>query len=138
MVHTERVIIETRGENDLHDLTDRAAGAIRSSGLGAGIVTVFVAHTTAAVTISEYEPGLVEDVDVPLERIAPRDETYLHNRLNADDNAHSHLLSSIIGPSVTVPFADGRLLLGTWQGITLLELDTHPRRRQVIVQVIGE
>jgi secondary thiamine-phosphate synthase enzyme len=137
MVHTERVTIETRGENDLHNLTDRVSDAIRSSGLEAGIVTVFVAHSTAAITISEYERGLIEDVRRPLERIAPADEGYLHNRLNADDNAHSHLLSSIIGPSVTVPFSDGSLLLGAWQGITLLELDTHPRRRQVIFQVIG-
>jgi secondary thiamine-phosphate synthase enzyme len=138
MVHTERVTIETRGEHDLHDLTGRVGDTLRSSGLRAGIVTVFVAHTTAAITVSEYERGLIDDVRLPLERIAPVGEDYLHNRLNADDNAHSHLLSSIIGPSVTVPFADGRLLLGTWQGITLLELDTHPRSRQVVIQVIGE
>jgi len=112
--------------------------AIAASGCQEGIVTVFVAHTTAAVAISEYEPGLIDDFPAMLERLVPPDQGYRHNAINHDDNAHSHLRASLLGPSLTVPFDRGRLALGIWQRIVLIDFDTHPRSRQVVVQVLGE
>jgi secondary thiamine-phosphate synthase enzyme len=138
MIRTSRVQVKTEGGNEMHDLTDLVRGAIAESGCRSGIVTVFVAHTTAAVTISEFEPGLIVDIGPALERIAPAGIDYRHNVLNADDNAHSHLQSSIIGPSLVVPFDAGRLALGIWQRIVLIDADTHSRDRQVVIQVMGE
>lgn len=137
-VHTHRITVETRGGNDMHDISGEAQRAIQQSGRRNGIVTVFVRHTTAAIMVGEYEPGLVHDFPAQIERIAPAIGSYRHNELNHDDNAHSHLVGSIMGPSETVPFTDGHLLLGTWQQIILLELDTHPRQREVVIQVVGE
>jgi secondary thiamine-phosphate synthase enzyme len=136
--HTHRFTVETRGENDMHDITSVVSQVISESGCQSGLVNVFVRHTTAVIMIGEYEPGLVHDIPVPIERIAPADLDYRHNQLNHDDNAHSHLVGSLMGPSETVPFAGAQMLLGTWQQIILLELDTHPRNREVVVQVLGE
>ncbi len=138
MIRTTRVQVKTGGGNEMHDLTELVTGAMAESGCQSGIVTVFVSHTTAAVTISEYEPGLIADIGPALERIAPSGINYRHNALNYDDNAHSHLQSSVIGPSLVVPFDAGRLELGTWQRIVLIDGDTHPRDRQVVIQVMGE
>lgn len=137
-VHTRQFTIETRATNEMHDVTTEVESAIKQSGCTNGIATTYVMHTTAAIMIGEFEPGLVEDISVPLERIAPAGAGYRHNDLNHDDNAHSHLVGSIMGPSETVPFSDGRIALGTWQRVILLELDTHPRARRVVVQVVGE
>ena len=137
-VHTHTLTIETRGEIDMHDITSDVQQAVQQSGCKNGLVTVFVRHTTAAIMIGEYEPGLVHDFPAQVERLAPRNAQYRHNELNHDDNAHSHLVGSIMGPSETVPFTNGRLTLGTWQQITLLELDSHPRSREVVIQIIGE
>jgi secondary thiamine-phosphate synthase enzyme len=122
----------------MHDITGEVQSAIGDSGASDGVATVFVMHTTAAIIVSEYEPGIIADIHVPLQRIAPSDAEYRHNALNADDNAHSHLTGSIIGPSQTIPFTAGRLTLGTWQRVALLELDTRPRSRKIVVQVMGE
>ncbi len=138
MIRTTRVQVKTGGGNEMHDLTELVTGAMAESGCQSGIVTVFVSHTTAAVTISEYEPGLIADIGPALERIAPSGINYRHNALNYDDNAHSHLQSSVIGPSLVVPFDAGRLELGAWQRIVLIDGDTHPRDRQVVIQVMGE
>jgi secondary thiamine-phosphate synthase enzyme len=137
-VHTHQFAVETRGECDMHDLTHEVGEALRASGLRNGLATVFVRHTTAAIIVGEYEPGLIHDMPAQIERMAPASATYRHNALNHDDNAHSHLVGSIMGPSETTPFVDGSLMLGTWQQIILLELDTHPRRREIVVQLIGE
>jgi secondary thiamine-phosphate synthase enzyme len=137
-VHTHHLSVETHGNNDMHDITREVEQVVQQSGCLGGFVNVFSRHTTAAIMIGEYEPGLIHDIPVPLERIAPADRDYRHNQLNHDDNAHSHLIGSIMGPSETIPFAEGRLLLGTWQQVIMLELDTHPRRREVIIQVVGE
>ncbi|MDI3341467.1 MAG: secondary thiamine-phosphate synthase enzyme YjbQ [Sphaerobacter sp.] len=137
MVRTTRIRVETHAPGDLHDLTPQVQEAVTASGYRAGIATVFVAHTTAAVAISEVEPGLRVDLPAMFERLVPADLPYRHNALNYDDNAHSHLRTSLLGPSLTVPFDEGRLLLGTWQRIVLLEFDTHPRSRQVVIQVLG-
>jgi len=133
-----RLQIATSGHDQMLDITPRVREVIVASGIRDGLVCVFVAHSTAAVSVSEYEPGLVEDVRLAAERIAPARADYAHNRLNADDNAHSHLRSLVIGPSVTVPLVDGALTLGTWQRIVLLDFDTHARTRTVWVQVLGE
>lgn len=138
IVHTHRIAVETRGDNEMHDISVEVERAVRESGCQAGIVNVFSRHTTAVIMIGEYEPGLIHDIPMPLERIAPRDHDYRHNQINHDDNAHSHLIGSIMGPSETIPFAEGTLLLGTWQQVILIELDLHPRRREVVIQVMGE
>lgn len=138
MIRTERFEYPTDGGSEMHDLTDRVRTALKESGCQAGIATVFVAHSTAAVAISEFEPGLRADIHSVLDRIAPPNSDYRHNALNHDDNAHSHLRSTVLGPSLTVPFADGRLCLGIWQQIVLIDFDTHPRNRDMVIQVMGE
>jgi secondary thiamine-phosphate synthase enzyme len=137
-VRTQSITIDTRGSSQIHNLTSRASQAIADSGCTSGIVTVFVAHTTAAVCISEFEPGLIDDLPETFDRLVPADASYRHNQVNHDDNAHSHIRSTILGESVTVPFDNGRLLLGTWQQIVLIDFDTHPRSRTVVIQVMGE
>ncbi len=137
-VHTQHVTIDTHGDNDMHDITDEVRDALQKSGCQHGLVNVFVRHTTAAIIIGEYEPGLIHDIPIAVDNIAPASGNYRHNALNHDDNAHSHLVGSIMGPSETVPFSNGKLMLGTWQQVILLELDTHPRRRDIVIQITGE
>jgi secondary thiamine-phosphate synthase enzyme len=137
-VYSARAQVPTQGNDQMIDLTSIVRKAIVESGFRVGIVTIFVAHSTAGVTISEYEPGLIEDVKQVGERIAPAGCNYLHDRLNYDDNAHSHLRALVLGPSVTVPFENGEMLLGTWQRVVLIDFDTHPRTRNVVIQVLGE
>src|ERR1043166_1476511 len=138
MVATLRRDVATRGQGDAHDITDLVAGALASTDCGAGIVTIFVVGSTAAVTTIEFEPGAVADMNRLLEAIAPRGEEYRHHLRWGDDNGSSHVRAALLGPSLTVPFADRKLLLGTWQQIVLLELDTRPRRREIVVQIVGE
>lgn len=137
-VHTRHLTVDTRATNEMHDVTSEVESAVQQSGVRNGLATTFVAHTTAAVIIGEYEPGLIADIHSPLERIAPAGAGYRHNDLNADDNAHSHLVGSIMGPSETVPVVDARPMLGMWQRVILVELDTHPRTRRLVIQVVGE
>jgi secondary thiamine-phosphate synthase enzyme len=138
MVITKSRQIRTSGQGDAHDVTAVAAETVASSSLTAGNATVFVVGSTAAVTTIEFEPGAVADLNALFERLAPRGGEYLHHLRWGDDNGSSHVRAALLGPSVTIPFADRKLLLGTWQQIMLLEFDTQPRRREVIVQVIGE
>jgi secondary thiamine-phosphate synthase enzyme len=138
MVATLRRDVATRGQGDAHDITDLVAAALASTECGAGIVTIFVVGSTAAVTTIEFEPGAIADMNRLLESIAPRGEEYRHHLRWGDDNGSSHVRAALLGPSLTVPFADGKLLLGTWQQIMLLELDTRPRRREIVVQIVGE
>jgi secondary thiamine-phosphate synthase enzyme len=114
------------------------AAAVTESRLAAGIVTVFVVGSTAGITTLEYEAGVVTDLGRALEVLAPRHGEYDHHLRWHDDNGSSHVRAALIGPSVTVPFVDGQLLLGTWQQVALVELDTRGRRREVVMQVIGE
>jgi len=130
--------LRTRGQGDTKDLTGDVAGAVAGSGAAAGIATVFVVGSTAGVTTIEYEPGAVSDLDRTFERIAPRDGEYAHHLRWGDDNGSSHVRAAMLGPSLTVPFAEGRLALGTWQQVVLVEFDTRPRTRQVVFQVMGE
>jgi secondary thiamine-phosphate synthase enzyme len=138
MVATHRCDIATKGQGDAHDISDTVARAVTGSGCSAGIVTVFVVGSTATVTTIEFEPGAVADVNGVLELLAPRGGDYRHHLRWRDDNGSSHVRAALMGPSLTVPFADGKLLLGTWQQIMLLECDTRPRRREIVMQIVGE
>lgn len=135
---SERVSIKTKGEIDIINLTDRVERAVKKSGLHDGIVTVFVPGSTGALTTIEYEPGLLHDLPAALERVAPKDVNYEHDKRWHDGNGHSHIRASILGPSLTVPFINGGLTLGTWQQIVFVELDVRPRTRELVVQIIGE
>jgi secondary thiamine-phosphate synthase enzyme len=137
-VTTKQLSINTMGEGDIVDVTEDVAQAVVESRLKNGVVTIFVPGSTGALTTIEYEPGLLKDLPNTLERMAPKRLEYEHERRWHDGNGHSHVRASIIGPSLTVPFVNGRLTLGTWQQIVFLELDVHSRNRQLILQIIGE
>jgi secondary thiamine-phosphate synthase enzyme len=137
MVSTHGITLKTRGDNDVHDITGEVAGAAKESGVRNGIVTVFVPGSTAGITAIEYEPGMVSDLQAFLERTAPADAAYRHNH-GGDSNGHAHVRSAFIGPSLTVPLIEGRLGLGTWQQIVLVDFDDRPRKRDVTVQIVGE
>ncbi|MCD6409655.1 MAG: YjbQ family protein [Candidatus Verstraetearchaeota archaeon] len=136
-VFTKTLEFNTSGEGEVIDLTERVREAVRESGVLNGTATVFVPGSTGAVTTIEYEPGLKKDIMNILERIAPRDLYYEHEKMWHDHNGHSHVRASLIGPSLTVPIVEGELILGTWQQIVFLELDVRSRRRRVVVQVMG-
>jgi secondary thiamine-phosphate synthase enzyme len=138
MVATHRRDVATKGQGDAHDITELVASAVADSACAAGLATVFVVGSTAAVTTIEFEPGAVADLNRLFEEIAPRHDEYRHHLRWGDDNGSSHVRAALLGPSLTVPFADHQLLLGTWQQIMLLELDTRPRKREIVVQVVGE
>jgi secondary thiamine-phosphate synthase enzyme len=137
-VVTRQLSISTQGEGDMLDITGNVAEAVAGSKLRSGVVTVFVPGSTGALTTIEYEPGLLKDLPNILERLAPKNLGYEHERRWHDGNGHSHVRASIIGPSITVPFVDGRLTLGTWQQIVFMELDVHSRRRELVLQIVGE
>jgi secondary thiamine-phosphate synthase enzyme len=136
-VHFAQIRVSTEGDGDVVDITRGVQEAVDAMGVPDGIVNVFVAHSTAAVTLIEYEPGAVRDLRELMERLVPRDADYHHNRLAGDTNAHAHLCAAVIGPSETVPLRDGRLQTGTWQQFVLVDFDDRPRDRTVTVQVIG-
>lgn len=138
IVFTQNIKIESQGEDDIIDLTAYAKDAVKESRAKDGILTVFVSGSTAAVTTTEFEPGLRKDVPAMLGRIAPTEMAYEHDNTWHDGNGRSHVKASLVGPSLTIPFADGNMALGTWQQIVLLELDTRPRSRQVVMQVMGQ
>jgi secondary thiamine-phosphate synthase enzyme len=128
--------VHTDGNGDVVDITGGVADAVRDT-TGAGIASVFVPGATAAVTTMEHEPGNVFDLRQVLDRLVPREQGWEHNRLNHDTNAHAHIRAALVGPSETIPFEAGRLMLGTWQQIVLLDFDDRPRERTVIVNVIA-
>jgi secondary thiamine-phosphate synthase enzyme len=136
-VHTGLLRLETEGDGQIVDLTQGVLAVVRQSEVEHGLVCVFVTGSTAAVTTMEYEPGGVQDLQQTLERLVPRARDYAHNVMNGDDNAHAHLRASLVGPSETVPLVGGRLVLGTWQQVVLIDFDTRPRRREIHVQVLS-
>ncbi len=138
MVHTVANDVETTGQGDIRDISASVRQAVSDSGCSVGIATVAVVGSTAGMTTIEYEPGAVADFNRLLEQLAPRDGVYQHHERWGDDNGSSHARAALIGPSLTVPFTHSTLQLGTWQQIVLVECDTRPRRRQVIVQIVGE
>lgn len=135
---THTIKVNSQGENDIIDISKEADQAVRASKLNDGIITIFVSGSTAAVTTIEYEPGLKKDFPKMLDRLVPNNIEYEHNNTWHDGNGHSHLRASLIGPTLTIPFKNRLLTLGTWQQIVLLEMDTRPRERKIVLQVIGE
>jgi secondary thiamine-phosphate synthase enzyme len=138
MVATHRTSVQTRGQSDAHDITERVAAAVREAGITNGTVTVFLVGSTAALTTIEFEPGAIADLNRMFESLAPRDGEYRHHLRWGDDNGSSHVRAALLGPSLTVPVVAGTLTLGEWQQILLLEFDTRARRREVVIQTIGE
>lgn len=136
-IHGGLLRLETEGHGQVVDLTDGVSRIVRGASADRGTVTVFATGSTVAITTMEYEPGGVKDFTALLERLIPSDAAYEHNRLNHDSNAHAHLRAAVVGPSETIPFVDGRLVLGTWQQIVLVDFDDRPRRRTVVVQVVA-
>lgn len=130
--------LKTAAKDDIVDVTDRVQRIVDDSGVSNGLAVVFVVGSTAAVTTVEHEPGLVADLRAAMDRLYPKGEDYEHHRRWGDGNGHSHVRASFIGPSLSVPVVDGRLLLGTWQQIVFMELDVRPRSRELAVQVVGE
>ncbi len=130
--------IRTRGQDDCLDITQAVQEAVTKSKLRQGLATVFVTGSTAGVTTVEFEPGLVKDLKEAVRRLFPEDLRYAHHESAGDKNGFSHLRAAFIGPSLTVPVADGRLQLGTWQQIALIDFDVRPRSRTYVVQLLGE
>ena len=131
--------LDMTGDAQIENITRTVADAVGGAGLAAGIVTVFVKHTTASVMIIEDEPGIRADTKTFWDRMVPADPCWQHNTRNAgEDNGHSHLRGQLQGPSITVPCSNRALLLGAWQQIVVVDFDTRARRREVIIQVLGE
>jgi secondary thiamine-phosphate synthase enzyme len=136
-VHTGDLQLSTRGDADVIDITAEVERVVAEGPLDDGLVTAFVQGSTAAITTMEYEPGGVADLRALLDRLVPVEGDYEHNRLNHDTNSHAHQRASLIGSSEQVPLASGRLALGTWQQLVLIDFDDRPRERTVVVQVIS-
>ena len=138
MVKTEQIKVETKGNCDIVNITEQVSEVVAKSDMSEGTVTVFNVGSTAGITTTEYEPGLVNyDIRAAFEKIAPEHARYEHEETWHDDNGHSHVLASLLGPSLSVPVVDGQLTLGTWQQIILVDFDTRPRTRTVICQIVG-
>ncbi len=139
MVFTEQLSVRTHGNTHILDITEDIQAAVKKSELSSGIAALFNVGSTAGLTTIEYEPGLVNhDMETAFEKIAPQNGTYEHEKTWHDDNGHAHVRASLLGPSLTVPFVDGRLTLGTWQQIVLIDFDTRDRNRTIICQILGE
>ncbi len=137
-VITRKIKVDTEGEADILDITDKVSARVKDSGLINGIVTVFIPGATGGITTLEYEPGLVKDLQRAFEELAPQDREYSHNNKWKDMNGYSHVRASLLGPSLTVPFAEGELQLGQWQQIIFIDFDNRPRSREIILQIMGE
>lgn len=137
-VTTGSISMNTRGNAEVHDITDAIANVLSKSGLKAGIVTVFCPSSTSALTTIEYENGAVSDLKRLFEEIVPQNREYAHNARWHDGNGHSHIRAALLGPSLTIPFVNGELTLGTWQQVIYVDFDNKPRRRELVVQMIGE
>jgi len=137
-VTTKTITIKSKGENDIVDITQQVTKIVQDSKIKNGNVILFVSGSTGSVTTIEYEPGLLKDFPKMLARMAPNDIEYNHEKMWHDGNGHSHVKASLLGPSLTVPFKDNQLLLGTWQQIVFVELDTRSRERNLVVQILGE
>jgi secondary thiamine-phosphate synthase enzyme len=139
MVKTEKIRINTKGNCDIVDITEQVSKAAAKADISNGVVVLFNVGSTAGITTTEYEPGLVNyDIKAAFEKIAPQNARYEHEETWHDDNGHAHVRASLLGPSLSVPIVDGRLTLGTWQQIILVDFDTRARSRTIICQIIGE
>ena len=137
-IETKHITFDTRGNSDIIDITPKVRQQLHECGFHTGSVVVFVPGATGALTTIEYEPGLISDLQEALERIAPKGIEYAHNLKWGDGNGHSHIRASLIGPSLTVPFVEGKLLLGTWQQLIFIDMDNRPRNRTLVIQIMGK
>ena len=138
MVKTAAISLNTRGNADMHDITDEVASAIQKSQLKDGTATIFCPSSTSALTTIEYESGCLSDLRRLFDEIVKPDREFAHNARWGDGNGHSHIRAALLGPSLTIPFVDGRLALGTWQQIIHVDFDNRPRQRELVVQLTGE
>ena len=136
-VVSKTIQLSSKGQDDVIDITTQVSNIVKDSNIENGTVTIFVAGSTAAITTIEYEPGLIKDFPEMLSRIIPKNIEYEHDNTWHDGNGHSHVRASLVGPSLTVPIINGKLTLGTWQQIVLLEMDTRPRNRNLILQIMS-
>ena len=134
----ETISFKTKGNCDMIDITHHVEAVVDKSGMNTGICTVFCKGSTGSVTTIEYEEGLIEDFPRAMERIAPQNEQYAHNLKWGDGNGHSHVRASLVGPSLTIPFVNRKLTLGTWQQVVFIDYDNRPRNRNLEVVIIGE
>ena len=138
MVVTNRISLQTKGECDIIDITPQVEQQVTEAGINNGVVTLFVAGSTAGITTIEFESGLLADFQSMWQRNVPKNIPYNHDRRWGDGNGYSHVRASLLGASLVVPVNDKRLTLGTWQQIVLVDFDNRPRSRQVVLQIMGE
>lgn len=137
-IETKYLSLDVMADVDIKDITGKVQDAVSESGVRNGIVALFVPGSTGVVSTMEYEPGLLKDIPRALERIAPSGIDYEHHKTWHDDNGRSHVRATIMGPSMVVPVVNGRVIHGTWQQIVFMNMDTRPRRRDVVLQIMGE
>ena len=137
-VKTTSISLRTQGNADIHDVTNQIANAVSKSGLTSGLATVFCPSSTSALTTIEYESGALSDLRRLFDEIIPADREYAHNERWHDGNGHSHVRAALLGPSITIPFVDGQLTLGTWQQVIYVDFDVRPRHGELVLQLIGE
>jgi secondary thiamine-phosphate synthase enzyme len=135
--HSSHINISSKGFSDVIDITGEVESILYKSGLKDGMVSVFVPGSTASVTTIEYESGVIEDLKEAIERLVPSNKTYKHDRRWGDGNGFSHVRAALLKPGLTIPFVHGKLTLGTWQQIVFIDFDNRPRRRTLVVQVVG-
>jgi len=138
MSYQQQIVVQTKGHGQMHDLTGQIAAIVSSSGVQTGTVNIFNVGSTAAVGTIEFEPGLKQDLPAILDKLIPPSRSYGHEQAWHDGNGHSHLQATLLGPSLTVPIAEGKLVLGTWQQIFHLECDVRGRQRTIVVTVVGD
>ena len=137
-VSTHTLSLKTRGDADIHDITDQVADAIQASKVQNGTVTVFCPSSTSGVTTIEHESGALSDLRRLFDEIIPQNREYAHNARWGDGNGHAHVRAALLGPSLSIPVVKGRLMLGTWQQIIYVDFDNRPRSRELVVQIVGE
>jgi secondary thiamine-phosphate synthase enzyme len=137
-VRTFSISLSTRGNADIHDITDQIARHVTQSGFKDGVVTVFCPSSTSALTTIEYESGAVSDMQRLFDEIISQNREYSHNERWHDGNGHSHVRAALLGPSLTIPIVNRQLTLGTWQQVIYVDFDVRPRQRQLVVQILGE
>jgi secondary thiamine-phosphate synthase enzyme len=137
-VKTTEITLQSRGNCDIIDITSEVANNVEKSGIGNGIVTLFIVGSTAGITTIEYEPNLLSDFKNMWDKVIPQNIPYEHNRTWGEGNGHSHIRASTLGPSLTIPFVNKRLTLGTWQQIVFVDFDNRPRSRKITIQILGE
>jgi secondary thiamine-phosphate synthase enzyme len=136
LIQTNIISVKTKGESDIIDITSQVENLLERSKAKEGFMILFLQSTTSSLTIMEFEEGLLSDLPNALERLAPKNAEYQHEKAYADGNGHSHVRSSVVGVDITAPFSEGKLLLGTWQRIVLIEFDIRPRERHLVIQIV--